>query len=240
MIEEFNKYTSNYDMKIAEIKRKYNHSIRVMNLAKKYAKILGFKENDIELATVIGLLHDIGRFEQFKKYHTFDDFTSINHAEYGAKLLMQDNLIKKFYQTSNEEDYKIIEFAIRNHNKLKIETTSNNKKYIKHAKLIRDVDKIDLIFISAILKETKYKVSSEDLNKNVINSIQNHTPVDKKDIKNINDKIALRFGFAFDINYKVCLKELKKYLVEFYKTIEDKDSKIKTIYEEVMKYIDSK
>ena len=68
MIEEFNKYTSNYDMKIAEIKRKYNHSIRVMNLAKKYAKILGFKENDIELATVIGLLHDIGRFEQFKKY----------------------------------------------------------------------------------------------------------------------------------------------------------------------------
>ena len=87
MIEEFNKYTNNYDMNDEAIRNKYSHSIRVMNLSKKYATILGFSKEDIELATLIGLLHDIGRFEQISVYHTFNDSKIIDHALYGVKVL---------------------------------------------------------------------------------------------------------------------------------------------------------
>ena len=37
-----------------------------MKLSKKYAKKLGYDEHDVKLATLIGLFHDIGRFEQLK------------------------------------------------------------------------------------------------------------------------------------------------------------------------------
>lgn len=53
-------------------------------------------QEDIELAELIGLLHDIGRFEQVRLYHTFVDKDSINHGEYGAKILFEDGLIRKF------------------------------------------------------------------------------------------------------------------------------------------------
>ena len=71
MIEAFKKYVSNYDMEIRGIKLKYEHSFRVMSLSEKYALKLNFSEEDVYLAKLIGLLHDIGRFEQMKVYNTF-------------------------------------------------------------------------------------------------------------------------------------------------------------------------
>ena len=87
MLEEFTKYVNNYDMNDENIRLKYNHSIRVMELSRKYAQILGFNDEDIYLATLIGLLHDIGRFEQLKVYHSYNDRETIDHAEYGIEQL---------------------------------------------------------------------------------------------------------------------------------------------------------
>ena len=53
MLEEFTKYVNNYDMNDENIRLKYNHSIRVMELSHKYAQILGFNDEDIYLATLI-------------------------------------------------------------------------------------------------------------------------------------------------------------------------------------------
>ena len=50
MIEEFNKYVNNYDMNLYGISRKYNHSIRVMNLCRKYAKKLNYSDSDIDIS----------------------------------------------------------------------------------------------------------------------------------------------------------------------------------------------
>jgi len=36
---------------------------------------------------IIGLLHDYGRFIQWKKYKTFTDIDSIDHADLGVNLL---------------------------------------------------------------------------------------------------------------------------------------------------------
>ena len=63
MNKEFEKYIKNYDLNNKEIKKKYLHSYRVMNLSKKYATLLNYNKHDIELATIIGLLHDIGRIK---------------------------------------------------------------------------------------------------------------------------------------------------------------------------------
>ena len=96
MIEVFNEYVNNYDIENPKIKLKYDHSIRVMELSLKYAKKLNFSQEDINLAYMIGLLHDIGRFEQAKRFDNFVELETIDHADLGCKILFEENLIKKF------------------------------------------------------------------------------------------------------------------------------------------------
>ena len=235
MVEEFEKYVNNYDLNNIKIKLKYNHSIRVMNLCVKYAKKLGFNDEDINLAKVIGLLHDIGRFEQLKEFNSFDD-SNIDHATLGVKILFEDGLIKNFWH--NKEDYELINFAIKNHNKIKIEETTN-ERYLKFAKLIRDIDKMDIIYLLGYLKELDTKPSDDLINSKIINSIKNHELSNYKDIKNINDSIALKFAYTYDINYDECLEEFKQNLYYFYKQI-NFDERYKEIFETVNKYIDER
>ena len=64
----FDEYTSNYNLKDKGIYLKYHHSYAVSNLMKDLAISLDLTDEEIEIAKVIGLLHDIGRFEQWKKF----------------------------------------------------------------------------------------------------------------------------------------------------------------------------
>ena len=235
MVEEFEKYVNNYDFTKEKIILKKNHSIRVMNLCIKYAKKLGFNDEDASLAKVIGLLHDIGRFEQLKEFNSFDD-SNIDHADLGVKILFEEGLIKNFW--SNKEDYELIEFAIKNHNKMKIEETTN-ERYLKFAKLIRDIDKMDIIYLLGYLSELDTKPSNDLINPKIINSIKNHELSNYKYIKNINDSIALKFAYTYDINYDECLEEFKQNLYYFYKQI-NFDERFKEIFETVNKYIDER
>lgn len=237
MIEEFDKYVRNYDFGNSKVERKYNHSHRVMRLSEKYAKILGFNDYDVKLATLIGLLHDIGRFEQAKVFDTFNDFASIDHADYGVKILFEDGLIKRFW--NNEDDYELIRFAIENHNKYIIEDTQN-ERFLKFAKLIRDVDKLDIMNIYGNLDEVVLKISDDEISKSALDEFNNHKSVLYKNVENINDKILLVFSFVFDINYNECLKEYKECFINYYARIEKLSDKFKDMYEEVIKYIDER
>ena len=69
--DEFLKYTEKYDLNNDNLKRKQLHSLRVMQKSRIIAKSLKLSEEEIQIATLIGLLHDIGRFEQYTKYNTF-------------------------------------------------------------------------------------------------------------------------------------------------------------------------
>lgn len=236
MLEEFDNYVSNYDMNNEDIRAKYNHIHRVMKLNEKYAKILGFSEYDIKLASVIGLLHDIGRFEQLKIYNSYDDKKTIDHADFGAKLLFDDNLIKKFWK--NEDDYEIIKNAIKYHNKIKVPDI-DDERMLKHINLIRDTDKIDIIYLLGYLGELNIKATSDQISKDIVDETFNHRTVNYELIKNPNDKIAVQFAYVFDMYNDICLSEYKKNLHYYYKQIDGEDI-FKDIYNEIIKYIDER
>ena len=56
---QFYKYYCKFDIKNSAIERKYKHSLRVMNLSRELAIYNKLSDKDIEIATLIGLLHDI-------------------------------------------------------------------------------------------------------------------------------------------------------------------------------------
>ncbi len=234
MLEEaFNNYVSDYNLNNSDIKLKYNHSFRVMKLQEKYAKILGWDKDDIELARIIGLLHDIGRFEQLRVYKTYDDSKSIDHADYSCTQLFEKGEIKKF--TLKEEWYPIIEFAIKNHNKKNLKKI-NDERTMMHAKLIRDTDKIDIIFLIGTLEELRVSPVKARISKRVLDDFYNHNSISNILVKNRNDKYVSQYAFAFDMNYDVCLRELRKNFIN-YAEKQKENKQLMDVYEEMLKYI---
>ncbi len=92
----FQEYTDRYDSTDPKIKLKIDHTYRVADLCERIAKSLKLSQEDTDLAWLSGMLHDIGRFEQLRRYHTFSDAQSIDHARFAVELLYEEGLIADY------------------------------------------------------------------------------------------------------------------------------------------------
>ena len=125
----FKDYLKQYDLEDGKYKLKLVHTYEVVKMSEYIAIKLGLDEEEIQVAKIIALLHDIGRFEQVKLTDGFIDNQKFDHAEYGAEMLFKDNMIRQFIE-ENKYD-KIIEKAISNHNKLNIEEGLNENELLQ-------------------------------------------------------------------------------------------------------------
>jgi putative nucleotidyltransferase with HDIG domain len=144
--EEFLHGNDDYDINII---LKIEHSMRVAVVAEDIAKReMSF---DLSLAYKAALLHDIGRFEQYKTYQSFDDATSTNHGELGYQVLRKHEGLMRLIPDNEKE---VLLDCIRYHNVLRVpsEIPESTRRYIH---LVRDADKIDIIdlFINLFISD---------------------------------------------------------------------------------------
>ena len=209
--EVFKKYVEKYDATNPRIALKIAHTYRVTEASKKIAEELKLSEEQINLAELIGLLHDIGRFEQLKRYDTFNDRESINHAEFGASLLEENNFLKEFCE--DEKYHSVILKAIRNHNKFKIDNDLEGEDLLQ-SKIIRDADKIDILNLMTFEKfETLFKkdeIINEKISEQVLKDFYNAKQTDRKNVQTDMDNWVLDIGLIFDINFIPSFKILKE------------------------------
>ena len=147
----FQAYTSGYDLNDSMIRHKAEHTRRVAENCERIAESLGMDSGCAGFAWFLGLLHDIGRFEQVRRYGTFVDAVSVDHAEFGADLLFRENLISRFPAEGLPEDRLVLlETAIRLHNKLTLPDglDGNTRRFCE---IIRDADKTDIFRVVAEL-----------------------------------------------------------------------------------------
>ena len=136
----FEKYLDEYDRTDDKIHLKIVHTYGVVDAAEDIARRMGLDEEDVQLAKVIGLLHDIGRFEQIKRFDSFEPGT-MEHAVYGAQLLFgPEKMIRRFVKDDRFDS--LICTAIEKHSDFKLEGITDERTLL-HAKLIRDADKLD-------------------------------------------------------------------------------------------------
>ena len=69
------------------IQMKEKHTGYVTTNARQLALHLQLSSHDVNLAELIGLLHDVGRFRQWQLYKTFVDAKSEDHADLGVKVI---------------------------------------------------------------------------------------------------------------------------------------------------------
>ena len=126
------------------IQMKEKHTGYVTTNARQLALHLQLSSHDVDLAELIGLLHDVGRFRQWQLYKTFVDAKSEDHADLGVKVIQE----LPFYDLLGQEEKDLVLFAIKNHNKKEI-APAPDKRHLLFAKIIRDADKLDIFRVLA-------------------------------------------------------------------------------------------
>ena len=105
----FEQYVRKYDMNNIDIKARYFHSLKVMELARELATGLCiFSEEEVAVCELIGLFHEIGNFSKTPNYQMDDDINdSYNRT---IDVLFNKKLIREI---SKETKYDtVIKMAI--------------------------------------------------------------------------------------------------------------------------------
>ena len=142
--ETFHAYTASFDLQEDRILSKVKHTMRVACFCERIAESLHMNRQEVDFCWYLGLLHDIGRFEQVKRFGTFLDSASVDHAEFGADLLFREGLIASFPQAGLPSGWReMAETAIRQHNKLRIQE-GVSERLLCFCQVLRDADKTDI------------------------------------------------------------------------------------------------
>lgn len=267
VINAFAEYVRNYDPSDEKIKLKIDHTYRVAGLCQRIAESLGLSEPDVDIAWLLGMLHDIGRFEQIRRFGTFNDAQSVDHAEFGADLLFKEGLIRKFAEgyyeecelaePENQEDEQMIknnehhnkdtgllEMAIRQHNKYRVKEDLTERQRM-FCDILRDADKVDIFKVNAdIPMEIIYDVTTEELKngiitKEVLESFYKKETVLKSVRRSAVDHIVGHISLLFELVYKESYRQAKEqgYV---YKLLDFKSDvpEVNAEFDDMRKYVD--
>lgn len=267
VINAFAEYVRNYDPSDEKIKLKIEHTYRVAGLCQRIAESLGLSEPDVDIAWLLGMLHDIGRFEQIRHFGTFNDAQSVDHAEFGADLLFKEGLIRKFAEgyyeecelarSGNEEaeqiiknnehhnkDTGLLEMAIRQHNKYRVKEDLTERQRM-FCDILRDADKVDIFKVNAdIPMEIIYDVTTEELKngvitKEVLESFYKKETVLKSVRRSAVDHIVGHISLLFELVYKESYRQAKEqgYV---YKLLDFKSDvpEVNAEFDDMRKYVD--
>lgn len=199
----FQKYVSKFDINNDKIKLKLEHTYHVMNITNYLCNHEHIEGEDFQLAMIIALLHDIGRFEQLRLYNSFAD-ANIDHAQLGAAILFEEGLIEEFV---NDRQYDhIIKDAILYHSLYQIPDITDQRTLL-HVCLIRDADKLDNFRVkNEAAIETLFDISENDFLKQIVtdtimDNIKDHQLILKENRENEVDMWVSYFAFVFDLNF---------------------------------------
>lgn len=176
------------------------------------AKDLNFSQHDVDLAEIIGLFHDVGRFRQYSIYRTFNDADSEDHGDLGVKVIDELEIFRRL----DAADFEIVRFAIQQHNKRTVAPSDDARK-ILFAKVIRDADKLDIYRVlepflpqenaknmPKFIKGAERAGISPDFVDNFVNGVQ----ADYGKIRTNGDRKIVRLMWIYDINFAWTMKKI--------------------------------
>ncbi|MDC7292835.1 HD domain-containing protein [Butyrivibrio sp. DSM 10294] len=205
VLTQFAEYTRNYDPKDPKIALKIAHTYRVADFCEKIAGSIHLTEEEADFAWLSGMLHDIGRFEQVRKYNTFIDSKSVDHAEFGADLLFgKERLIERFCDDRSLDE--VLETVIRQHNKYRIREDITGKELV-FCNILRDADKVDILRVNVETPmEEIYNVSKEEMvgcgvTSAVMEQVRQHIAVFRDIMKTPADHLIGHIALTFELVY---------------------------------------
>ncbi len=213
--EDFFNYASpfleNSELK-SPLKIKIDHTFRVLEMGTLIAQDM---EEHLRFPLQLAcLFHDLGRFEQVKKYKTFLDAKSVNHAVLSVKVLKEQGFIVRLPKEMQSEIYT----AIQLHNKLELpHSLSQDMRLLCLA--LRDADKVDIIRVmvenfenpdgdaDTVLLHVK---DEEKYTQSIYENLLLAKAIKYTDLRYANDFRLLIGGWLNEIHFSSALETIKE------------------------------
>jgi putative nucleotidyltransferase with HDIG domain len=229
------------------VELKKNHTIRVRDAIIDVGKSISLNEEERSIAEACAILHDIGRFEQHKKYGTFADAKSENHAALGVNIIRDHNALRDF----SVECREIIIRSVGCHNMPEIPSGFKSDS-LEFLKLIRDADKIDILFVV-----TEYYMNyasgsnrvlelhlpdTEAISDEVFKPLSSGRIAQVKNLRSLNDFKIYQMGWVYDLNYRRSMQIIRErqYLEMLRKALPAESDRADQIYRVTNNYLDKK
>ena len=153
-----------------------------------------------EAALFAALLHDTGRYEQLKRYNTFRDSDSVDHAVFSHDIVKE----KGWLDGCDAELKRSVLLAILYHNRRDLPEGLDPLTF-STAHIVRDADKLDIFrVLEDLIDHTDWRNDSrafwnlsitEPPNPAVIQAIEASRPVDYQAIRSLSDFILIQVGW---------------------------------------------
>lgn len=194
---------------------KQTHTIHVQAAIDQIATGLNLSENHRRIASVTALFHDLGRFPQYKKYRTFRDPDSENHARLSIRELNHHRVLHGLDLTER----RLIHRAIFLHNRLRLPDDLDPNSTL-HCRLIRDADKVDIlrVMVEHFQTETTRRnpvISLELENESVVRGqvyrcLFRKQAMNYTDLRSADELKVLQMSWVFDIHFRPTFEMLRQ------------------------------
>lgn len=188
------------------IRLKINHTRKVCEVMQLLCHGEGLSPEETRIAEAIALLHDVGRFPQYRRWRTFRDSDSDNHARLAIDVIREEKLLDGL----RPGERLMIEEAVRFHNLLKLpkKISSPSGLFIK---LIRDADKLDIwrVFVELRNQLPGQRASAatlgfvdlpEEVSATCLETMTGGSIVHLEDVRTLNDFTLLQISWVYDLN----------------------------------------
>jgi hypothetical protein len=201
------------------IRLKEEHTKRACKQILLLGHELGLSEEDLLLAETTALFHDLGRFPQWRRYRTFIDSESRDHAQLAREVISEQRILSRL--PPDEQELIIETILLHNLRQLPADLPSRSLFF---AQLLRDADKLDiwqLIITQQSEQSDLLNTLAGDIpisatySQEILADLWEEKAPDFGSVENRNDMILLRMGWVFDLNFgPSCRKVLENRYVE--------------------------
>lgn len=234
-----------YDPIIQEnIDLKARHTRRVCEEIVDIGENLDLSKEDLSIAEVCALLHDIGRFEQYSHYRTFSDYRSEDHAALGVKVIKSNRILNNLESTVADIILRVVGY----HNRVSL-PVGEKDCCIFFLKLLRDADKLDIWRVVT----NYYQNSKNNRNQSieldlpdidhvsdpVYKALMNGELAQMGDLKTLNDFKLLQIGWIYDVNFPRTFQIVREreYLEKILDALPQKSIRVTEIYKRARAYL---
>ncbi|MCF8025044.1 MAG: HD domain-containing protein [Desulfobacteraceae bacterium] len=224
---------------------KRDHTLRVCENIMDIGRSLNLCENELRIAGTAALLHDIGRFEQYRQYGTFSDYQSEDHAALGVTVIQNEGILSGF----DPETAGLITRVVRYHNRAAL-PAEEDERCLFFLKMVRDADKMDIWRVM-----TEYYITGGNTRNPAIGLNLPDTPhisdkihenlcrgrlAQMSNLKTLNDLKLLQMGWVYDLNFRRTFELVREkgYLEMLRNTLPPQSRRAADIYSKARAYLE--
>ena len=224
---------------------KAQHTRRVCKAIIDIGASLDLSEEELCIAEAAALLHDIGRFEQYRRYRTFSDYRSEDHAALGVKIIQANRVLDGLEPAAAD----IIVRAVQYHNRVTL-PVGEKDRCLFFLKLLRDADKVDIWRVVTEYYEhagnhrnQTIELDLPDIDRlsdPVYEALMNGKPVRMDDLRTLHDFKLLQIGWIYDVNFPRTFQivQERRYLEKIHDTLPREMPWIRAVYERASAYLE--